>query len=685
MTGANRSENGQEPSSLGREPQLVLDQITRSFSGQDRPAVDSVSLTVERGDFVAVIGPSGSGKSTLLNILGLLDRPSSGRYLLDGKDVTQLRGSELDGLRSHLFGFVFQSSHVLGDESPVSNAAMGLRVQGVPRRSRALRAVRALAQVGLGHRLNTAAKLLSGGERQRLAIARATATRPGIILADEPTGNLDSENSRHVMAQLRRLNAQGVTVVIITHDPEVALSARRRIRILDGLLSEETVDDPLESAPRQDPPETASGSSSQGAKVPPGLPQSGGSTAAAPWWRSLGDDLSEALSALATRASRTVLLILAFALGIGGLIASVGLSSSASAAVSGRLTAAALDEVRATVPYASLGLRDGDAERQVSTVTGLQHVVDVGYLGTTSASESRITRLSPAAMEPDVPLSVAVASPGIFRIGDMKLLPEQASGLLSSSVSKQTGPAAVLSLNAARALSVLEPDSTLRAPASGHSIWVNGLNVPVAGVFEPGERFPELLNSVVLNPPAATGLEKLNLTLVIKTEPGFPAAVAKSVPLALSPAQPGSVATQTVADLQNLRLGVTSDLSVLVGVLSAVLLALATVSASATMYLTVQARVTEIALRRAIGASKAMVARLFLLEGVLIGTAGGIVGVALGQLGALVTASVQGWPAILPPALPWLALGLGALTGLLSALYPALAASRRDPALALRG
>lgn len=660
-----------------RVPLLALDEVTRVFPGQENPALDSVSLTVYRGDFVAIVGPSGSGKSTLLNILGLLDHPSSGRYSIDGTDVTRLRSRELDHLRSHHFGFVFQSSHVLGDESPLSNAAMGLRIQGVPRAQRAQQAIEALNNVGLGHRLDTAAKLLSGGERQRLAIARATATGPSIILADEPTGNLDSKNSHHIVDQLRRLHEQGATVIIITHDEEVARAAQRRLTILDGVVHEEH--EPARTTTKE-PPSSAAAPSNAAVPIPEA--QRPSTTA---WWRSIHDDVSESLSALVTRWSRTVLLVIAFALGIGGLIASAALSSSASAAVNGRLTAAALDEVRVTVPYSSQTLRDGGAERALGVLSGLHHVLDSGYLGTASAKESHITRLSPAEPEPDEPLSVAVASEGIFRIGEIRLLPEQARGLLSAQVSQRTGPVALLSRNAAWALGILEPDSPLRTPASGASIWVNGVNVPVAGVFEPSERFPELLNSVVLNPPAAAGLERLQLSLVIKTEPGFPAAVAKVAPLALAPAHPGSVTTQTVADLQNLRLGVASDLGVLVGVLSAILLVLATISASATMYLTVQARVTEIALRRAIGASKAMVARLFLLEGVLIGTAGGIVGVALGQLAALVAASVQGWPAIIPPALPWLALGLGALTGLISALYPALTASRRDPAVTLRG
>ena len=211
---------------------------------------------------------------------------------------------------------------------------LGLRIQRVPWDERDVRAGEALDLLGLGHRLGTRAKLLSGGERQRLAIARAVATRPRVILADEPTGNLDSANSRIVIEHLRELHARGTTVLLITHDPAIAAQADRHVRIEDGVLTESR------SAPT---PSAAAGPGSRGVATkearPPSPPASGHRASA------LLDDAVDALSSLSSRFLRTVLLMAAFAVGIGGLVASVGLSQTATAQVSARLTAAALDEV----------------------------------------------------------------------------------------------------------------------------------------------------------------------------------------------------------------------------------------------------------------------------------------------------------------------------------------------------
>jgi putative ABC transport system ATP-binding protein len=217
---------------------VEADGLTRRYLLGDNvvEALRGVSLRIEPGDYVAVVGPSGSGKSTLMHLLGGLDRPSSGRLLIGGRDVATLTPNQLAGLRNTAIGFVFQSFHLLGRTSAVDNVALPLVYRGLPARVRRQRAAAMLGQVGLGHRLDHRPNQLSGGEQQRVAIARALVTEPALLLADEPTGNLDTATGQAVLELLERGADSGVAVVLVTHDHEVAARARRTIVMRDGLV-----------------------------------------------------------------------------------------------------------------------------------------------------------------------------------------------------------------------------------------------------------------------------------------------------------------------------------------------------------------------------------------------------------------------------------------------------------------
>jgi putative ABC transport system ATP-binding protein len=199
-------------------------------------ALRGVDFSIALGENVAIIGPSGSGKSTLLHILGLLDRPSSGQYLFAGVDTDTLDDDRLASLRNRAIGFVFQSFNLVSGESALENVASPLVYAGVKRKERAERATDALTRVGLGDRLHHDPSQLSGGQRQRVAIARALVTNPAVILADEPTGNLDSASSRDIFSLLEALHDEGLTLVTITHDPRIAARADRILRVEDGLV-----------------------------------------------------------------------------------------------------------------------------------------------------------------------------------------------------------------------------------------------------------------------------------------------------------------------------------------------------------------------------------------------------------------------------------------------------------------
>ena len=200
-------------------------------------ALAGASLHVDEGEFVAVIGPSGSGKSTLMNILGCLDRPTAGTYILDGTPVEELDDDGLAQVRGRMIGFVFQSYNLLPRTSALENVATPLLYQGVPKKERLERAKASLERMGLGDRLDHEPSELSGGQQQRVAIARALVTEPRLILADEPTGNLDSHTGEEVLELFHELNDQGVTIVLITHDSDVAVRATRQVHVRDGRIA----------------------------------------------------------------------------------------------------------------------------------------------------------------------------------------------------------------------------------------------------------------------------------------------------------------------------------------------------------------------------------------------------------------------------------------------------------------
>lgn len=207
----------------------------------DVPVLKDVNFSMEEGEYVAIMGPSGSGKTTLMNLIGCLDKPTSGSFLLDGMDVSKCSENEMSDMRLHKLGFVFQSFHLLTKQSAIENVMMPLNYAGVPKKKRREIAFAALERVGLAERVDFLPNQLSGGQMQRVAIARAIVNSPKLLLADEPTGALDSKSGQQVMELFQKLNEEGVTVLMITHDSEIAEHAKRIVLIRDGVLREKEV------------------------------------------------------------------------------------------------------------------------------------------------------------------------------------------------------------------------------------------------------------------------------------------------------------------------------------------------------------------------------------------------------------------------------------------------------------
>lgn len=631
-------------------PLLQLIKVSRDFGSASSAtkAIADASLEVYEGEFVAIMGPSGAGKSTLMNILGLLDTPTAGTYLIDGVPATGLGEKERNRLRANTFGFIFQAAHMLPHESAVQNVALALSIARRPRKHRNEAVAASLRDVGLIHRSNSTARTLSGGEKQRLAIARALVTEPPIILADEPTGNLDSKNTREVLAIFEQLHRSGKTIILITHDENVAKVADRRVILTDGVLLPEI-------GQRQNARQSTTALTSLRQQVQPLSPF---------------ERVGQALSGLTSRPFRSLMLVFAFLLGTGGLVASTGLAATASIQISSRLAEGALDRLTLFVPP---GGTDSDRLAQLARIESIPHVLGAAEFKPIERVDAEVSR--PIDENPISPpqfsgYSAATGSDYLTQFG-ATVSPARAAAELDTTAQ---GNVAIIGRDAAAQLGY--------APEQiGYQLWILGRLHLVVGVIQDGGADEQLLNSIIV---PIGNVQDTPTQVRIRTEIGYPAAVAEAVPLSIDPINPDAVEISTVADLRNLSIGVTSDLATLVGLTAVVVLVMAMLSAGTAMFLSVQSRAQEIALRRAIGSSRLSIYFNFMIEGALVGVAGGISGLASGLVGVVVVSEFQGWTVALPPEL--LAVGVisGLLAGILSAIIPAFSAARIEPAQAIR-
>jgi putative ABC transport system permease protein len=649
---------------MSGEPVMELDRVTKAYGGQPPVlALRGVSFSIRRGELVAIVGPSGSGKSTLLHVMGTLERPSSGSVRIGGVDAARLSDRELSMLRAREIGFVFQQFFLAEHATARENVADGLLYAGVSAAERYRRADEALERVGLSDRAHFKPTKLSGGERQRVAIARALVGRPAIVLADEPTGNLDSATGASIMELIRELNRAGATIVMITHDLGLADQLPRQIRVLDGQVVADARRDrtasvtPVEAAPREE--------SSAGR---PGL--------------ALTDRLRMASVGLRARPLRAALSALGIAIGTAAIVGVLGLSSSSQSGLLAEIDRLGTNLLTVEAGQSFTGGEAKLPDKARARITHLDNVHEV--TDTALLKDVKVYRNS---------LIPVVNSGGLeVRAASLSLL-----SVLSTSVARGTWlnegtarePVAVLGSVAAERLGIDRIDSDQR-------IWLGHRWFEVAGILEPSPLAPEIDSSALIGYPVADqylgyvsvvrGEETAGppSSIYVRTTTGHEAAVQELLARTANPEAPNEVNVSQPSDVLTARAAATGAFDSLVLGLGVVALIVGAIGVANIMIVSVLERRSEIGLRRALGATKGQIRAQFLAESILLAVIGGVVGVLAGAAATAVYASSKSWAVVIPVEAWTSGIASAILIGAFAGLLPAVRASRMPPTVALR-
>ena len=641
---------------------LELHKICKQYGSE--PAVHAlvdVDLALDIGGWLSITGPSGAGKSTLLNIIGCLDRPSSGTYFIDGIDTAKLTDRERAGLRSQRIGFVFQTFQLLPYRTVLENVMMAEVYRSQSQRGRKERALAAIERVGLSHRLDFLPMNLSGGEKQRVAIARALVGSPDLLICDEPTGNLDSKSSFALLDLFEKLNQDGLTLIIVTHDENVANRAARRVHIVDGILVDASNEENLKES-------TGTEVTSQKTYVP----RSG---------ITFVDLLNEALAGMFSRPGRMVLTVLGIVIGLTALVATLGLTRTAGNRIISQFDQLAATElfVRAR-PGRTTGIVDPRAIpwdaparlRRLNGVVAAGNISEVDVGGALVDGSPVKDPLNQSAYN----LAVYAASPGLFRAIRAELKTGQLPDLGQS-------------IRADR-IAVLGPDAALRLGITSvedlPAISIGDYLYLVIGILHDVARKPELLGAVII--PEGTARKYFGLigpgTVVVETKVGATYLIADQAPMALRPDDPRILKLEVPQEPKRLRDEVQTDLDVMFLMLGGLSLVVGAIGIANITLVGVMERTGEIGLRRAIGATRGHIAMQFLFESATMGIIGGVIGASAGVLIVVGVSAFQMWTPVLDPAVPVLSPIVGGGIGLLSGAYPSIRAAHLEPVEAFR-
>ncbi|MEI7481212.1 MAG: ABC transporter permease [Elusimicrobiota bacterium] len=645
---------------------IELKGIRKVYQMGDEPlaVLKGVDLSVKEGEFVAIMGPSGSGKSTLMHILGLLDKPSAGSYKLFGREISELDDVELSYLRARIIGFVFQQFNLLPRITAADNVALPQIYLG--EKARPQEAGKYLAQVGLGDRMGHKPNQLSGGQQQRVAIARSLVNDPKIIFADEPTGNLASDQSNEIMAIFRKLNDRGITVIIVTHEPDIAAWADRIIKVKDGLV----VEDIVKKAPAKK--ETAAHLR---------IPKSFFLT-----WREVSENMTSSVNSIISNKTRSLLTMLGIIIGVGALIAMLAVGTGAQRAI----------------------------EKQMSSLgTNLLAVMP----GSRSKGGMSLGRGAVSRLTLEDARALAKAVPNITKTDSNVQGSAQLVYGSKNYRSRVTGVTAIYpSMRAAepyygrffsedentrlKKVAVLGQTVVTQLFGSenpvGKSIKINRKNFIVIGVLpmKGASGFQDQDDTVIV--PLNTAMKVLlgkkyvDSIWVEVSDFKLMAAVQENIKALMRkrhgvPAyKDDDVSLMNMAELQTMLTGTIKTFSTLLGIIAGISLIVGGIGIMNIMLVSVSERTKEIGLRKAIGATRRAVLLQFLIEAIIISVIGGLLGIMIGAGASMLLSKLSGWAIYISPLSVALAFGFSATVGVVFGFWPAKKASLLSPIDALR-